>query len=118
MYAVVRIADKQVQVNKGLRLKVPRLDLEEGAKHQFTDVLLVSADGETHVGSPLVPGAAVEATVLGHGRGKKVIVFKMKRRKKYRRRNGHRQDYTEIEVEDIQLAAQAPTTASESTEEG
>ena len=103
MYAVVKIADKQVQVNKGLRLKVPKLDLEEGTTHRFTDVLLVSEDGETHIGSPLIPGAAVEATVLGHGRGKKVIVFKMKRRKKYRRRNGHRQDYTEIEVGDIQL---------------
>ena len=105
MYAVVRIADKQVQVNKGLRLKVPRLDLEEGAKHQFTDVLLVSADGETHVGSPLVPGAAVEATVLGHGRGKKVIVFKMKRRKNYRRRNGHRQQFTELQIDDIAVSS-------------
>ena len=66
-------------------------------------MLLVSAEGETQIGNPHVSGAAVDATVLGHGRGKKIIVFKMKRRKKYRRRNGHRQDYTEIEVEDIQL---------------
>ena len=103
MYAVVEIAGKQVQVSKGLRLKVPKLNLEEGAKHRFPNVLLVSAEGETQIGNPHVSGAAVDATVLGHGRGKKIIVFKMKRRKKYRRRNGHRQDYTEIEVEDIQL---------------
>jgi large subunit ribosomal protein L21 len=108
MYAVVKIADKQVQVNKGLRLKVPKLDLQEGATHRFTDVLLVSEEGQIHVGNPLVPGAAVEATVLGHGQGEKVIVFKMKRRKKYRRRNGHRQYYTEIEVGDIQLEGVAP----------
>ena len=116
MHAVVKIAEKQVQVSKGLRLKVPKLDLAEGDTHRFTDVLLVSEDGQTHIGNPLVSGAAVEATVLGHGRGKKVIVFKMKRRKTYRRRNGHRQDYTEIEVADIQLGTPAPVD-SETTEE-
>jgi large subunit ribosomal protein L21 len=67
--------------------------------------MLVSRDGETRVGSPVVEGAAVEATILRHGRGEKVVVFKMKRRKKYRRRNGHRQNYTEILVEDILLTS-------------
>ena len=103
MYAVVRIADKQVKVNKGLRLRVPKLNLEEGANHRFEDVLLVSNEGQTQLGTPRVEGAAIEAKVLGHGRDKKVVVFKMKRRKKYRRRNGHRQDYTEIQVENIVL---------------
>jgi len=104
MNAVVRIAGKQVQVDKGLRVKVPRLALEEGAQQEFTDVLLVSSDdGETVVGTPTVEGATVRATVVGHGRGKKVIIFKMKRRKNYRRRNGHRQDYTEIQIDDIVL---------------
>jgi large subunit ribosomal protein L21 len=103
MYAVVKIAGKQVQVNKGDRVRVPKLDAEEGSQHQFTDVLLVSKEGETQVGTPVVEGAAVAATVVGHGRGDKIIVFKMKRRKKYRRRNGHRQDYTEIQVDDIVL---------------
>ena len=115
MHAVVKIAEKQVQVSKGLRLKVPKLDLAEGDTHRFTDVLLVSEDGQTHIGNPLVSGAAVEARVLGHGRGEKVIVFKMKRRKSYRRRNGHRQDYTEIEVGDIQLGA--PSAAEPETPE-
>jgi large subunit ribosomal protein L21 len=105
MYAVVKIAGEQVRVDKGLTLRVPKLDLEEGAQQEFTDVLLVSKDdGETLVGTPTVEGAAIKATVVGHGRGKKVIVFKMKRRKTYRVRNGHRQDYTEIQVEDIVLA--------------
>lgn len=101
MKAVVEIAGKQVVVTKGLRLKVPKLSLQAGSKHTFTDVLLFSDDGGTQVGTPHVTGAAVEATVLEHGRGKKIIVFKMKRRKKYRRRSGHRQDYTEIRVDEI-----------------
>ena len=103
MYAVVRIADKQVRVNKGLRLRVPKLDLEEGASHKFEDVLLVSNEGQTQLGAPTVEGASIEAKVLAHGRDKKVVVFKMKRRKNYRRRNGHRQDYTEIQIENIVL---------------
>ncbi len=107
MYAVVKIAGKQVQVNTGQRLRVPTLDLEEGASHRFTDVLLVAKDGETHVGRPLVAGASVDATVLAHGRDKKLVVFKMKRRKKYRRRQGHRQGYTEIQVDGIQLENEA-----------
>jgi large subunit ribosomal protein L21 len=104
MYAVVRIAGKQVRVDKGLRVRVPKLGLEEGTRHRFTEVLLVTENQQTRVGQPLVEGAAVEATVVGHGRGEKIVVFKMKRRKKYRRRTGHRQDYTEIQVEDIVLA--------------
>lgn len=104
MYAVVRIAGTQVRVDKGLRVRVPKLGLEEGTRHRFTEVLLVCADEQTRVGRPLVEGAAVEATIVGHGRGEKIVVFKMKRRKKYRRRTGHRQDYTELQVEDIVLA--------------
>ncbi len=103
MYAVVKIAGDQVRVDKGKRLRVPKLHLDEGTKQEFTDVLLVSTDGQTLVGTPTVEGAAVQATVVGHGRGKKIIVFKMKRRKKYRRRTGHRQDYTEIRVDEIVL---------------
>ncbi len=104
MYAVVKIAGEQVRVEKGQRVRVPKLQVEEGNTQEFTDVMLVSNDGETKVGSPTVEGASVSATIVGHGRGKKIIVFKMKRRKKYRNRNGHRQDYTEIQIEDIILA--------------
>ena len=104
MYAVVDVAGKQYRLNKGLRLRVPKLDLDEGSKHRFDQVMLIAGEeGEAQVGKPLVEGAAVEATVLGHGRGEKIVVFKMKRRKKYRNRNGHRQDYTEIQVDDIIL---------------
>ena len=101
MYAVVDIAGQQVQVEEGATIRVPLLDAEAGAKQTFTDVLLLRSDAQTHVGSPHVEGASVEATVVGHGRGDKVIVFKMKRRKNYRRRNGHRQDYTEIKIDGI-----------------
>jgi large subunit ribosomal protein L21 len=103
MYAVVKISGEQVRVNKGLRLRVPKLDLEAGAKQEFTEVLLASKDDVTLIGAPTVTGASVQATVIGHGRGEKIVVFKMKRRKKYRRRNGHRQGYTEIQIDDIAL---------------
>lgn len=102
MYAVVKIAGHQVKVDKGQCLRVPRLQAEEGSTQEFTDVLLVVGD-ETKVGGPTVEGASVSATIVGHGRGDKIVVFKKKRRKKYRRRTGHRQDYTEIRIEDIVL---------------
>ena len=82
---------------------MPKIRAEEGNSQQFTEVLLVSDEGDTKVGSPTVEGASVSATVVGHGRDKKIVVFKMKRRKTYRNRNGHRQDYTEIQIEDIVL---------------
>ena len=105
MYAVVEIAGKQLRVDKGDLVKVPLLDAEEGSKHSFSDVLLVSADGKTQVGRPHVDGASVKATVLGHGKDKKVIVFKMKRRKKYRRHNGHRQQFTSIQIDEIAVSS-------------
>ena len=102
MYAVVEIAGQQVRAEAGKSIRVPRLALDEGAKEDFPKVLLLSSgDGDTRIGTPTVEGALVRATVVGHGRGKKVVVFKMKRRKGYRNRNGHRQDYTEIQVDDI-----------------
>ena len=101
MYAVVDIAGQQFQVEEGAVLRVPLLDLKEGAKQSFSDVLLVRSESDTLVGSPHVAGASVEATVVAHGRGEKIIVFKMKRRKNYRRRNGHRQDFTEIKIDGI-----------------
>jgi large subunit ribosomal protein L21 len=104
MYAVVDIAGKQLQVSKGETVRVPRLSIEEGQKHTFTKVLLISDEGQNLVGAPHVNGASVTATVRGHGLEKKVIVFKIKRRKNYRRRNGHRQKYTEIQIDDIATA--------------
>ena len=103
MYAVVKIAGEQIRVEKGQRVRVPKIQAEEGNPQQFTEVLLISDEGDTKVGSPTVEGASVSAPVVGHGRDKKIVVFKMKRRKTYRNRNGHRQDYTEIQIEDIVL---------------
>lgn len=102
MYALVNIAGEQLRAQPGQRVRVPRLALDEGAQQDFSDVLLLSdGQGDTRVGAPHVPGAAVRGTVVGHGRWGKVVVFKMKRRKGYRRRNGHRQDYTELQIDDI-----------------
>jgi len=100
MYAVVDVAGSQYKVQEGDHIRVPRLSSEAGEKLTFDHVLLVGGE-ETRIGTPKVEGAAVEASVLGHGREGKVIVFKMKRRKGYRRKNGHRQPYTELQIDKI-----------------
>lgn len=99
--AVVRIKDTQYRVHENETIEVALLGDAVGAKVEFEDVLLLS-DGEVRVGNPTVAGARVRAEVLAHGRGKKVIVFKMKRRKAYRRTRGHRQDYTQLRITGIE----------------
>ena len=101
MYAVFRTGGKQFRARPGERLKVPSLAAETGATVTFDDILLLSDGEDVKVGRPTVDGATVKAEVVGHGRGKKIIVFKRKRRKGYRRKQGHRQNYTEIHVEEI-----------------
>jgi large subunit ribosomal protein L21 len=101
MYAVVDIAGSQYKVQEGDSIRVARLDADEGASLTLDKVLLIGGNGETRVGTPQVDGAAVEASVKGHGRAKKIIIFKMKRRKTYRRKNGHRQSYTELQIDKI-----------------
>ncbi|MCY4352355.1 MAG: 50S ribosomal protein L21 [Gemmatimonadetes bacterium] len=101
MYAVVDIAGSQYKVEAGDNIRVARLDAEEGDSLTLPDVLLVGDSDEIKVGTPQVEGAAVEALVKGHGRADKITVFKMKRRKNYRRKNGHRQSYTELQIEKI-----------------
>jgi large subunit ribosomal protein L21 len=102
MYAVVDIAGSQYKVQEGDHIRVARIDAEEGASLTLPDVLLVGGGSdEIKVGTPQVEGAAVEALVKGHGRADKITVFKMKRRKTYRRKNGHRQSYTELQIEKI-----------------
>jgi len=101
MYAVVEVAGQQVKVQEGDRIRVSRLKAEAGESLTLDRVLLVSKDGETSVGRPQVDGASVEASVLGHGKHDKITVFKMKRRKGYRRKNGHRQPYTELRIDGI-----------------
>lgn len=101
MYAVVDVAGSQYKVQEGDRVRVSRLGTEAGEKLTIDRVLLVGGDGETRVGAPQVDGASVEASVLGHGRADKILVFKMKRRKGFRKKNGHRQPYTEIQIDKI-----------------
>jgi large subunit ribosomal protein L21 len=105
MYAVFQTGGKQFRAEPGVRLRVPTLDVEPGASVVFDQVLLAS-DGEqtVQVGAPTVAGASVTAEVLRHGREKKIIVFKRKRRKGYRKKQGHRQDFTEIRVDQVALA--------------
>lgn len=101
MYAIVEIGGKQFKVQKDARLYVPRLKAEIGDTITLDRVLLVSGDGSVKVGAPVVDGASVSAEVLGHVKGDKVIVFKKKRRKGYRVKNGHRQPYTQIAIGDL-----------------
>jgi large subunit ribosomal protein L21 len=105
MYAVIRTGGKQYRVASGQVVKVERLDGEVGETVAFDQVLMVGDDqGEPKIGAPLVTGAQVTAEVLEQGKGPKVIVFKKKRRKNYRRRRGHRQLQTVLRIRDIAVA--------------
>ena len=101
MYAIVEIAGQQFKVTQGQRIFVNRLHEEEGSKVAFDKVLLIGNEGSTIVGAPTVAGASVEATILQHCKGNKVIVFKKKRRKGYQTSNGHRQYLSKIQIENI-----------------
>ena len=101
MYAVIKSGGKQYRVAAGTTLRVEALAAEVGANVSFEEVLLVGAGDAVKVGAPLVSGAAVKATVLSHGRGDKVKIFKMRRRKHFQKTQGHRQSYTEVRIDDI-----------------
>ncbi len=101
MYAIVEIAGRQYRVEENQPLIVNRLQATEGEKVEFNSVLLISDKGNTTVGAPTVKGATVTATVEEHGKGKKVIVFKKKRRKGYQKQNGHRDYLTRLKIESI-----------------
>ena len=102
MYAVVRTGGKQVRVAPGESVRVEKLAGEVGDKIEFNDVLLVGADEKVVVGTPTISGAKVVGTITEQGRGPKLVIFKMKRRKNYRRKSGHRQAYTEIRVDKVE----------------
>jgi len=104
MYAIVEIAGQQFKVEKGRKLYVHRLTEAEGAQVSFDKVLLIDNDGKVKVGAPLVKAAKVDATVLKHLKDDKVLVFKKKRRKGYKVKNGHRQYLTQIEINEITTA--------------
>ncbi len=101
MYAVIRSGGKQYRVKEGDTIKVERLAAEEGADVKINDVLMVGNGDDIKVGNPLVKGATVTATVKSHGRGPKIRIIKMKRRKHYRRTQGHRQNFTELAIKGI-----------------
>ena len=103
MYAVIRSGGKQYRVTPGQTIRLEKLSGEVGSKVELGDVLLVDNDGEIKVGSPLVANAKVEATVIEQDRARKILVFKKKRKKQYRRTNGHRQDFTAVRIEKILL---------------
>ena len=101
MYAVIETGGKQYRVNQGDVIKVEKLTVDVGEKVDFDRVLLVGEGSDVKVGSPIVDGASVSGTVVEQDRGKKIIVFKMKRRKGFRRKQGHRQDYTGVLINKI-----------------
>ena len=101
MYAVIKTGGKQYKVSAGEKLRVEQLAVEVGAEVVIDQVLAVGSGEQIAIGSPLVTGATVSATVLSHGRGDKVRIFKMRRRKHYQKRQGHRQNYTELQIGDI-----------------
>ena len=111
MYAIVEISGKQFKVEKKQKLFVNRLDVAEGKKISFDNVLMVNDGSKSSVGSPNVSGVQVDAKVLKHLKSDKVIVFKKKRRKGYKVRNGHRQAITEIEISDIITGVSKKATA-------
>jgi large subunit ribosomal protein L21 len=107
MYAVIRTGGKQYRVSPNDVIEVERLPAEAGTAVELDQVLAVSGEGGTVIGAPLVAGARVAATVLEHTRGEKVIIFKKRRRKNYRRRTGHRQDLTVLRIDAIHGARAA-----------
>jgi large subunit ribosomal protein L21 len=111
MYAIVEIAGQQFKVSKDQKVYVHRLGEEEGNKVSFDKVLLLDDNGTVTLGAPAIEGASVEATVLRHLKGDKVIVFKKKRRKGYKKKNGHRQALTQIIIEGI-VGSGAPKKAA------
>ena len=107
MYAIVEIAGQQFKIEKDQQIFVHRLDAKEGSKVDFDKVLLMNDNGKINIGAPVITGAKVTAKVLEHLKGDKVIVFKKKRRKGYKVKNGHRQHLTKLEIQNIEAKAPA-----------
>ncbi len=104
MYAIVEISGKQYKVENGDEVKISFQNKNEEDKLKINDVLLLNNDGDVKIGNPFVEKTEVTATVLGHGRERKIIVFKKKRRKGYQKKNGHRQRFTTIKIDNIAIA--------------
>jgi len=103
MYAIIRSGGKQFRAEPGQTIKVPSLAAEVGDQVTFEEVLVAGGEGEVKVGAPVLSGALVTGEVVKHGKARKVIIFKWKRRKNYRRKQGHRQGYTEVRIGEIRV---------------
>ena len=112
MYAIIESCGRQYKVAEGDVVFFEKLDAEEGKKVTFSDVVLVSEEGKVQIGNPYVKGVKVEGKVISHGKGKKIIVFKMKAKKNYRRKQGHRQPYTKVEITSIKTVANKAEVAT------
>ena len=119
MYAIIESCGRQYKVSEGDVVFFEKLEAEEGKKITFDNVILVSEDGKVQVGNPYVKGVKVEGKVVSHGKHKKIIVFKMKAKKNERKKQGHRQPYTKVEITSINLATakKAETKATETNKE-
>jgi len=117
MNAIVEISGKQYTVSEGDRLKVPSQVSEAGDHLTFDRILFVNDGKKDHIGSPIVKGATVQASVVTNGRDRKILIFKKKRRKGYQRKNGHRQGYTMLQIDKILVGTSKKKTAAKKTEE-
>lgn len=114
---MIRTGGKQFRITENIRIRVPKIEAHVGDEVVFDEVLMISQEGETHVGKPTIRGASVKAEVIGHGLEDKIVVFKYKRRKNERRKAGHRQGYTEVLIKEIQLHTREKETPDEPPEE-
>ncbi len=117
MYAIIESCGRQYKVAEGDVVFFEKLEAEEGKKVTFSDVVLVSEDGKVQVGNPYVKGVKVEGKVVSHGKHKKIIVFKMKAKKNERKKQGHRQPYTKVEITSIKTAAKKAEAKTEAKAE-
>jgi len=104
MFAIIRTGGKQYKVKKDDKIQVEKLEAEEGAVVELSDILMLCDGDKSTLGTPVVAGAKVNARVVAQTRGDKIIIFKKKRRQNYRRKNGHRQHYTVLQITDIKAA--------------
>ncbi len=117
MYAIIESCGRQYKVAQGDVVFFEKLDAEEGKKVTFDHVVLVSDDKKVEVGAPYVKGVKVEGKVVSHGKGKKILVYKYKAKKNYRRTQGHRQPYTKVEITAIKTASEKTETSKEEVKE-
>ena len=116
MYAIIEACGKQYKVTEGDVVFFEKLDAEEGKKVTFDKVILVSDDKKVQVGNPYVKGIKVEGKVVSHGKGKKILVYKYKAKKNYRRTQGHRQPYTKVEITKIKMPTEKAEAKVEKAE--